>query len=107
MAFGVLYDFTGNSNASVITKGATMVTQKWFIDAVNYTKPIDMFIVVGHNPAGRNGTGSTLPTVYQAIRKIKPDTPVTLFAGHLHVRDTMVYDNKAVSIASGAQWYAT
>jgi 2',3'-cyclic-nucleotide 2'-phosphodiesterase (5'-nucleotidase family) len=101
MAFGVLFDFTGNSNASVITTAAKMVTQQWFINAVNYTKSIDMFIVLGHNPAGRKHTVSTFPTVYQAIRKIKPDTPITFFGGHLHVRDTMVYDNKTVSFASG------
>jgi NAD nucleotidase-like protein len=101
MAFGVLYDFTGNSNASIVTPATKMIAQQWFLDAVNYTQPIDMFVVLGHNPAGRNGTGSTLPLIYQAIRKIHADTPITLFAGHLHVRDTMVFDNKAVSIASG------
>src|SRR3954462_9430644 len=43
MAFGVLYDFTGNSNVSRVTKAATMVKEQWFIDAVNYAQPIDLF----------------------------------------------------------------
>ena len=35
MAFGILYDFTGNSNASKIIPGATMVQQQWFLDAIH------------------------------------------------------------------------
>src|ERR1700743_1722356 len=50
MAFGVLYDFTGNSNASKVIKAQDMVKEKWFIDALNQKEPIDLFIVLGHNP---------------------------------------------------------
>ncbi|KIW04607.1 uncharacterized protein PV09_04355 [Verruconis gallopava] len=101
MAFGVLFDFTGNSNASQITKAAAMVKEQWFIDAVNYKDPIDMFIVIGHNPVRTNASTSTLGTVYQAIRAGKPDTPVQFFGGHTHIRDFFVYDNKATGIESG------
>lgn len=49
MAFGVLFDFTGNSNVSRVTKAKDMVKESWFLGAVNYTKPIDLFVVIGHN----------------------------------------------------------
>jgi hypothetical protein len=104
MAFGVLYDFNANLNATgviKVIKAATMVKQQWFKDVVNFPEPIDMFLVLGHNPAGRPGTGSTFPKIFEAIRAIKPETPITLFGGHLHRRDTIVYDDKAVCIASG------
>ncbi|KAI9055340.1 hypothetical protein LZ554_000299 [Drepanopeziza brunnea f. sp. 'monogermtubi'] len=33
MTFGVLFDFTGNSNVSKVIKAADMVKQQWFLDA--------------------------------------------------------------------------
>ena len=60
MAFGVLYDFTGNSNVSKVIKAADMVKQSWFVDAVNFTQPIDLFLVVGHNPVRPTVSGNTL-----------------------------------------------
>lgn len=76
MAFGVLYDFTGNSNASIVTKGADMIKQQWFLDAIKYPKPIDLFVLIGHNPV--RGSGSTLTTVYKAIRAANPNTPIAV-----------------------------
>jgi hypothetical protein len=38
MAFGVIFDFK-SVNDTRVTKGADMVKQKWFIDAVNYESP--------------------------------------------------------------------
>jgi hypothetical protein len=79
MAFGVLYDFTGNSNASKVIKAATMVQQDWFLQALNQTRPIDMFLVLGHNPSRPSVSGSTFGTVYNAIRKIHANTPIQIF----------------------------
>ena len=62
MAFGFLYDFTGNGNASKVIKAADAIQQPWFSAAVNYTQPIDLFILMGHNPL-RKSSGSTLTTV--------------------------------------------
>lgn len=45
MALGVLYNFTGNSNVSRITPASQMVKQPWFLEAVNFTEPIDLFIL--------------------------------------------------------------
>ena len=51
MTFGVLYDFTGNSNASQITKGAALVNQTWFQNTINPANfKVDLFLVIGHNP---------------------------------------------------------
>lgn len=105
MAFGVLFNFAGNSNVSQVTKASTMVTQQWFLDAVNYTKPIDMFIVAGHNPIRTNESTSTFGTIYQAIRSIKPATPIQFFGGHTHIRDFFVYDNVSTGIESGESCY--
>lgn len=101
MAFGALFDFTGNSNVSQVIKASSLVKEQWFTDAVGYQEPIDMFLLIGHNPIRTNVSSSTMGTIYQAIRKIKPDTPITVFGGHTHIRDAFVYDNKAVGIESG------
>lgn len=101
MAFGVLFDFTGNSNVSKVIKAADMVKQPWFQEAVNYTKPIDLFVLTGHNPVRPSVSSSTFGTVFSAIRKIRPDVPIQGFGGHTHIRDFTVYDNKATGLESG------
>lgn len=101
MAFGVLYDFTGNSNVSKIIPAATMITQKWFIDAVNTTDPVDLFIITGHNPARPTVSGSTFGTIQKAIRAMRPDIPIQGFGGHTHIRDFVVYDESSTAIESG------
>lgn len=101
MAFGVLFDFTGNSNVSKVIKAADMVKQPWFQQAVNYTKPIDLFVLIGHNPVRTTVSSSTFGTVFKAIRSIKPDVPIQGFGGHTHIRDFVVYDNKATGLESG------
>ena len=99
MAFGVLYDFTGNTNYTRVIKAATMVTQPWFLQAVNSSAPIDLFLLLGHNPV--RGSGSTLTTVYNKIRSMRPDVPVQVFGGHTHIRDFAVYDSSSTALESG------
>ena len=101
MAFGVLYDFTGNSNVSKVIKAKDMVQQPWFKQAVNYSEPVDLFMILGHNPVRANDSSNTFKAVYQAIRQSQPDTPIQIFGGHSHVRDFQVYDNKATALESG------
>lgn len=101
ISFGVLYDFTGNSNASRIIPAKTMVQQSWFVDAVNFDQPIDLYMVLGHSLVRVNDSSSTLGLVYQAIRKYKPNTPIQVFGRHSHIRDFQVYDNKATALESG------
>ena len=101
MSFGVLFDFTGNSNVSKVIKAADLVQESWFKAAVNYTQPIDLFVVIGHNPVRTNVSSSTFGTIVSAIRSIKPDVPIQGFGGHTHIRDFVVYDNKATGLESG------
>ena len=101
MAFGVLYDFTGNSNVSRVTTAADLVKQQWFLDAVNFNQTIDLFLVLGHNPPRPTNTASTIGTIFKTIRGLKPNTPIQMFGGHTHVRDFVVYDDKATGIESG------
>ena len=101
MAFGVLYDFTGNTNVTRVTKAATMVQQSWFLNAVNTTDPIDLFLVIGHNPTRTTTGGSTFGTVYKAIRALRPNIPIQTFGGHTHIRDFAVYDAGTTGMESG------
>lgn len=101
MAFGVLYDFTGNSNVSRVIKAAALVKESWFLDAVNYKDPIDLFIVTGHNPTRPTASGSTFGTLYKTIRGLRPDIPIQWFGGHSHIRDFVVFDGFSTGIESG------
>ncbi|ODA82598.1 hypothetical protein RJ55_01105 [Drechmeria coniospora] len=101
MAFGVLFDFVRNSNASIILKAQDMIKEPWFLDALTTKDPIDMFILFGHNPAHPSNPVSTFKLVFDEIRKVHPKTPIQIFGGHSHVRDFAVYDESSVAIASG------
>jgi len=111
MAFGVLFNFASNTNVTLITPASTMVTQQWFIDAVLYSQPIDLFVLTGHNVPRGSASSATLRLVYQAIRKLRPDVPIQVFGGHSHIRDFVVYDKMATGIEAGrycetAAWLA-
>jgi len=101
MAFGVLFDFTGNSNVSKVTIAEEMVKEPWFIDAVHYKEPIDLFVLIGHNPVRNNTGDSTFAFLYQTIRSMRPDVPIQGFGGHAHVRDFVVFDESSTALASG------
>lgn len=101
MAFGVLYDFTGNSNVSKVIKAADLVKQSWFLDAVNYKEPIDLFVVIGHNPIRPTVRSSTFGTLYKTIRGLRPEVPIQGFGGHSHIRDFVVFDEMSTGLESG------
>lgn len=101
MAFGVLFDFTGNSEVSRVTTTKDMVQEEWFVDAVNYEDPIDLFVVIGHNPVRTNDSSSTFGTLYETIRDMRPDVPLQAFGGHTHIRDFVVYDSISTGLESG------
>ncbi|KAI9792382.1 MAG: hypothetical protein M1835_007887 [Candelina submexicana] len=101
MAFGVLFDFTGNSNVSKVIKTADLVKQQWFLNAINFDRPIDLFVVIGHNPPRPTASTSTFGTLFKTIRNLRPNIPIQTFGGHTHVRDFVVYDNKATGLESG------
>ncbi|KAL8649453.1 MAG: hypothetical protein Q9210_004390 [Variospora velana] len=117
MAFGVLYDFTGNSNVSKVIKARDLVKEKWFLEALNYPQPIDLFIVLGHNPIRTTVSTSTFGIIYDTIRGQRPDVPIQTFGGHTHIRfvisgrcmyvdspglrDFVVYDAMSTGLESG------
>ncbi|KAI6712938.1 calcineurin-like phosphoesterase [Diplocarpon mali] len=101
MTFGVLFDFTGNSNVSKVIKAADMVEQDWFLEAVNYDQPIDLFLLIGHNPIRNTDIFNTFELVHKTIRSIRPSTPVQIFGGHTHIRDFQVYDDTTTALESG------
>ena len=101
MSFGVLYDFTGNSNVSKVIKAADLVKESWFIDAIRFPEPIDLFLVIGHNPVRPTAGGSTFGTIYKAIRVLRPTTPIQAFGGHSHIRDFAIFDRSTTGLESG------
>lgn len=101
MAFGVLFDFTGNSNVSKAIKAATLVQQQWFLDAINYPEPIDLFLVIGHNPIRTTDFASTFGLLHNTIRALRPNVPIQAFGGHSHIRDFQVYDDMSTGLESG------
>lgn len=101
MSFGVIFDFEDHTNTTRITKAIDMVKEQWFIEAVNYHEPIDLFVVLGHNPIRRTDKYGTIGFVYDAIRNMSSNTPIQVFGGHSHIRDFVVYDNRATGLESG------
>ena len=101
MAFGVLYDFTGNTNVTKVIKAADLVKESWFTSAVNYAQPIDLFLVLGHNPIRPTAGGSTFGTLYKTIRSMRPNVPIQAFGGHTHIRDFVVFDEMSTGLESG------
>ncbi|KAI1432646.1 ser/Thr protein phosphatase family [Xylaria sp. CBS 124048] len=97
MAFGVLFDFNRNTNVTKVIPAKTMVTQQWFTEAINTYEPIDIFVLIGHNPI----RDSSFQTVVDAIREVHPNTPIQILGGHTHIRDFVVYDDSSVAIESG------
>ncbi|KAK8089401.1 hypothetical protein PG997_004362 [Apiospora hydei] len=100
MAFGILFDFTGNTNVTMVTKAKEMVTQGWFKQALNSTEPVDMFLLLGHN-AVRSSMGGTFGIIHDAIRQAHPRTPIQVFGGHTHIRDFAVLDESSTALESG------
>lgn len=96
VAFGFLFDFTGNANNSFVQKAEDTVKEAWFQEAIREENP-DVFVVAGH-------VGVRMPeykTIFNAIRKQNPSTPIVFFGGHVHVRDATQYDSRSFAMASG------
>ncbi|MCJ1243205.1 hypothetical protein MMC30_000402 [Trapelia coarctata] len=96
VAFGFLFDFTGNANNTVVQPVQETINEKWFQDAVT-DREVDLFVVTGH-VAIRSEEYSK---IYKAIRAEQWDTPIQFFGGHTHIRDYKKYDSKAYALESG------
>lgn len=88
MSFAFIFNFTGNSNASVVTPVGTAVEQSWFVEQVKRTD-IDLFLVAGHISLRDSAEWNI---IYNAIRTYHPATPIQIFGGHRHIRDGVAWD---------------
>jgi len=95
VAFGFLFDFTGNANNTIVQPVRDTVKEPWFQEAIR--QETDVFVVIGH-------VGVQMPefkTIFRAIRKVNPLTPILFFGGHVHIRDATSYDARSFAVASG------
>lgn len=95
VAFGFLFDFTGNANNTIVQPVAKTIKEEWFQNAIR-EKP-DVFVVIGHIGLRMD----EIKQIYNEIRKQNWFTPLAFFAGHAHVRDAISLDAKTFGIASG------
>ena len=96
VAFGFLFDFTGNYNNTVVQPVEETIKEEWFQDAIR-DKEVDLFLVVGHVPV----QSKEYDALYKAIRSARWDAPIQFFGGHYHIRDYVKYDDLAYGLASG------
>lgn len=95
VAFGFLFDFTGNANNTIVQPVSKTIKEEWFQNAIR-EKP-DVFVVIGHIGLRMD----EIKQIYNEIRKQNWFTPLAFFAGHAHVRDAISLDAKSFGIASG------
>jgi hypothetical protein len=96
LAFGFIFDFTGNANNTVVHTVADTVKDDWFKEAIK-DQDIDLIIVFGHVDIRSH----EYATLFSSIRTAQWDTPIQFFGGHSHIRDYKVYDDKSVALESG------
>ncbi|KAH6674911.1 Metallo-dependent phosphatase-like protein [Halenospora varia] len=95
LAFGFLFDFTGNANNTVVQPVEKTIKESWFQEAIR--EDVDIFVVIGHVTLH----GPEYKAIYKAIRSQKWDTPIQFFGGHSHIRDFAKYDSNAYALQSG------
>ncbi|OBT63807.1 hypothetical protein VE03_06913 [Pseudogymnoascus sp. 23342-1-I1] len=95
LAFGFLFDFTGNAANSFVQRVEDTVNEPWFQQAIR--EPADIFVVIGHVPPH----SPEYHAVFAAIRAQNWDAPIQFFSGHSHVRDFARLDDKAYALQSG------
>ena len=95
LAFGFLFDFTGNANNTVVQPVADAIKEEWFQEAIR-EKP-DVFVVVGHVGLRMD----EFRAIFTVLRKQNWHIPILFFGGHAHVRDALSYDSQSFAMASG------
>lgn len=95
LAFGFIFDFTGNANNTVVQPVGKTIKEKWFQEAIR--EKVDLFIVAGHVTL----PGPEYKAIFQAIRSQNWDTPIQFFGGHSHIRDYHKYDSKSYGLQAG------
>jgi hypothetical protein len=95
VAFGFLFDFTGNSNNTVVQPVEETIKEEWFQAAIR--EEADVFVVIGHVAVRME----EFKTIFNAIRKQNWFKPIVFLGGHAHVRDATKYDSNSFALASG------
>jgi hypothetical protein len=95
LAFGFLFDFTGNANNTFVQPVEETVKEPWFREAIR--EDVDIFVVIGHVDL----RSPEYKAIYTAIRDHNWDTPIQFFGGHSHIRNFMSYDPNAYALESG------
>jgi 2',3'-cyclic-nucleotide 2'-phosphodiesterase (5'-nucleotidase family) len=95
LAFGFLFDFTGNSNNTFVQPVEETVKEDWFQQAIR--EDVDLFVVIGHVDL----RAPEYKAIYTSIRSQKWDTPMQFFGGHSHIRNFISYDSNAYALESG------
>ena len=96
LAFGFIFDFTGNANNTVIHRVEDTVKEEWFKEAIRDDE-IDLVVVFGHVDI----RSPEYELLFSTIRSVKWDTPIQFFGGHSHIRDYKIFDDKSVALESG------
>lgn len=102
LSYGFLFNFTMNSNASVVKTIQHEITQPWFTESlVNHE--VDLLLLTGHD--GIRGSDGKLAQdwsdLVSAIRVHKPTTPIVIFGGHTHIRDFVLGGPNVYAMESG------
>jgi len=97
LVFGFLYDMIDHCESVVVEKVATVVTQKWFIEALQ-TESYDAIVVMAHMHV-------TDPLIYLILNKIREvvgsQVIVQFLTGHSHIRAFHQFDVRASSLEAG------
>ncbi|KAL8790449.1 MAG: hypothetical protein Q9213_000601 [Squamulea squamosa] len=96
LAFGFLFDFTGNANNTIVEAVEKTVQKRWFLEAI-HDREVDLFLVAGHVLLD----SPEYQAIFKAIREVQWDTPIQFFGGHTHIRDYFKYDSKSYGLESG------
>lgn len=95
LAFGFLFDFTGNANNTFVQPVEETIKEAWFQEAIR--EDVDLFVVIGHVDL----RSPEYKAIYNSIRSRRWDTPIQFFGGHSHIRNFVSYDSKACALESG------
>lgn len=96
LAFGFLFDFTGNANNTVVQFVSDTIKEAWFQDAIR-DRDLDLFLITGHVSL----RSKEFNAIFKAIREVQWDKPIQFFGGHSHIRDYSKYDSNAFGLESG------
>lgn len=96
LAFGFIFDFTGNANNTVVTRVEDTVEQDWFKEALK-DQNLDLIVVFGHVDI----RSAEYAVLFSTIRASHKDLPIQFFGGHSHIRDFKIFDDKSVALESG------